>query len=365
MENPFRPSAGATPPQILGRAGLLDEFEYGLRLGSGAPGLLTIFTGARGIGKTVMIGAAHDLAREHGWAVISETATAGFMGRIGESMRQLGEELGSGPKARRITAVAAAGFSITSQLPPERQVAWRTLAEDVLRLLDERRTGLVISVDEIHAADRSEMAQLAASVQHFIQDGRPIGLVFAGLPAAVSDLLNEGVATFLRRADKIDLHAAAIRDVEESFSATFAEASFKVTPEHVRRAAEATGGYPFLIQLVGYFLWREAETNQGALLEEEVQRAIEAAHRRNARTVIEAALAPASPKDLDFLHAMAQDDGPSTAGDIGRRIGAKTNLVANYRSRLVAAGLIEPTGHGKVDFAIPGLRKHLRAQARA
>ena len=364
MENPFRPSAGATPPEILGRAGVLDEFEYGLRLGSGAPGLLTIFTGARGIGKTVMIGAAHDIAREKGWAVISETATAGFMGRIGESMRQLAEELGTGPANRRITAIAAAGFSITTQLPPERQVAWRTLGEELLGLLNKHGNGLVITVDEIHAADRSELAQLAASVQHFIQDRLPIGLVFAGLPAAVSDLLNEGVATFLRRADKIDLHAAAVREVEESFATTFAEASFAVSPDLVRHAAEATGGYPFLIQLVGYFLWKEAEINQGNLTAETVERAIEAANRRNGRTVIEAALAASSPKDLDFLHAMAEDDGPSVAGDIGRRIEARTNLVANYRSRLLAAGLIESTAHGKVDFAIPGLRQHLRAQGR-
>lgn len=108
-----------------------------------APGVLTIFTGAKGIGKTVMLDAAHDVAREHGWAVVSETATAGFLGRIGESMRRLAEELGSGPQGRRITAVAAAGFDITSQLLPERQVAWRTLGESLLRLLDERGTGLV------------------------------------------------------------------------------------------------------------------------------------------------------------------------------------------------------------------------------
>lgn len=364
MENPFRPSAGATPPEILGRAGVLDEFEYGLRLGSGAPGLLTIFTGARGIGKTVMLGAAHDLAREQGWAVISETATEGFMGRIGESMRRLAEELGLGPQSRRITAIAAAGFGITTQLPPERQVAWRTLGEDLLKLLDERGTGLVITVDEIHAADRNELAQLAASVQHFIQDRLPIGLVFAGLPAAVSDLLNEGVATFLRRADKIDLHAAAVREVEESFASTFIEARFSIDTELVGRAAEATRGYPFLIQLVGYFLWREAELNNGVLTEAAVNRAIDAAHRRNARTVIEAALAAASPKDLDFLHAMAEDDGSSTAADIGRRIASRTNVVANYRARLLAAGLIDAAGHGKVDFAIPGLREHLRKHSR-
>ena len=307
-----------------------------------------------------MLGAAHDIAREKGWAVISETATAGFMGRIGESMRGIAEELGPGPANRRITAIAAAGFSITTQLPPERQVAWRTLGEELLRLLDERGNGLIITVDEIHAADRSELAQLAASVQHFIQDRLPIGLVFAGLPAAVSDLLNEGVATFLRRADKIDLHAAAIREVEESFAATFSAAGFRVSPDLVQRAAEATGGYPFLIQLVGYFLWREAENSNGDLTPETVDRAIEAANRRNARTVIEAALAAASPKDVDFLSAMAEDDGPSVAGEIGRRIGARTNLVANYRSRLLAAGLIQSAGHGRVDFAIPGLRQYLR-----
>lgn len=362
MENPFRPSAGATPPEIIGRAGLLDEFDYGLRLGSGAPGLLTIFTGARGIGKTVMLGAAHDIAREHGWAVISETATGGFLGRIGESMSQLAEELGNGPQGRRITAISAAGFSLTTELPPERQVAWRNIAEELLRLLQARGTGLVITVDEIHAADRAELAQLAASVQHLIQDRLPIGLVFAGLPAAVSDLLNEGVATFLRRADKIDLHAAAVRDVETSFAETFATAGFNISPALVRQASEATGGYPFLIQLVGYFLWREAENNEGSLEAEAVGRAIEAAHRRNARTVIEAALSTASPKDMEFLHAMAKDDGPSAAGDIGQRLGAKTNLVANYRTRLLAAGLIESVGHGKVDFAIPGLRRYLSSK---
>ena len=222
MENPFRPTAGATPPDLVGRGGVLDEFAYGLRIGSGAPGLLTIFTGARGIGKTVMLGAAEDLAIASGWAVVSETATAGFLGRIGEAMRRLTNELGDGPTSgRRVTALSVAGFAVTTQLAPEEQVDWRVRGSELLRLLAQRGTGLVITVDEIHAADRTELSQLAADVQHFIRDGLPIGLIFAGLPAAVSDLLNKGVATFLRRADRIDLHAASIAEVERSFTETF------------------------------------------------------------------------------------------------------------------------------------------------
>ncbi|WP_244520216.1 hypothetical protein [Arthrobacter crystallopoietes] len=76
------------------------------------------------------------------------------------------------------------------------------------------------------------------------------------------------------------------------------------------KAAEATGGYPFLIQLVGYHLWQVAESTNRPLEAEDVRVAVAAARRRNTRMVIEAALASASPKDLEFLKAMAEDDGP-------------------------------------------------------
>ncbi|WP_427006749.1 hypothetical protein [Pseudarthrobacter sp. H2] len=168
------------------------------------------------------------------------------------------------------------------------------------------------------------------------------------------------VATFLRRADKIDLHSTAIRDVEASFTKTFEASGIAIAPDLIHRAAAATGGYPFLIQLVGYFLWGEAEKHQASLSSAAVDRAIAAAIRRNERVVIEAALATVSGKDLEFLHAMAVDDGTSTAADIGQRTASGRTLVAKYRTRLLAAGIIESAGHGKVDFAIPGLRQYLR-----
>lgn len=359
-QNPFRPTAGAEPPQLIGRAGLLDEFVYGLRIRSGAPGLLTIFTGARGIGKTVMLGEAEDAALAQGWVVISETATRGFLGRVGESMRTSAEELGDGPTGRTVTGISAAGFSITTELPPAQQAGWRQIGEQLLGQLDAQGTGLAITLDEIHGANRDELAQLAASVQHFIRDGLPIALVFAGLPAAVSALLNEGVATFLRRADRIDLHAAAIDEVETSYRETFAGLIHPIAPALIRTAALSTGGYPFLIQLIGYHLWQLAETIDAPLTAEDVDLAVSAAHRRNTRVVIEAALATVSPKDLDFLRAMSEDDVPATTADIGRRLENKKNTIGNYRARLIDAGLIQPAGRGRLDFAIPGLREHLR-----
>ncbi|WP_026550375.1 ATP-binding protein [Arthrobacter sp. Br18] len=360
MQNPFKPTAGATPPDLIGRAGLLDEFEYGLRQGSGAPGLLTIITGARGIGKTVMLSAAEDIARDQGWAVISRTANPGFLARIGDDMLRLTDELGDGPPARKITAFSAAGFGLTTQIPQERIPDWRRTGEDLLRVLKTRRTGLVITIDEIHAVDRAEISQLASDVQHFIRDGLPIGLIFAGLPSAVSDLLNEGVATFLRRADRINLHETATAEVTVSYQELFSKGGIEVSPTLVNEAAQTTEGYPFLIQLVGYYLWMEAGKAGWSLNQDNVATAIAAAQRRNTLVVVESALSDISDKDREFLNAMAGQDGPSTAGRIGQALGSKPNVVSKYRNRLIAAGLIESAGYGKVDFAIPGLRQYLR-----
>lgn len=126
-QNPFRPTAGAEPPQHISRSGLLDEFSYGLQIRSGAPRLLTIFTGARSIGKTVMLGEAEDIERAHGLLVVSETATTGFLGCIGEAMRSAVDELGEGPKSTRNTGIGVTGFSITTQLPPAQQLAEQLL----------------------------------------------------------------------------------------------------------------------------------------------------------------------------------------------------------------------------------------------
>ena len=82
MANPFKPSFGVTPPILVGRDGPIEDFAEALEDGPGSSGRATIYTGARGSGKTVMLNAVEDRARSLGWVVISETASPGFVERI-------------------------------------------------------------------------------------------------------------------------------------------------------------------------------------------------------------------------------------------------------------------------------------------
>ena len=73
--SPFRPSFGVTPPLVAGRDAIISEIADALESGPGAAGRAMLFTGNRGIGKTVMLNEAEAEARTRGWVVVSETAT--------------------------------------------------------------------------------------------------------------------------------------------------------------------------------------------------------------------------------------------------------------------------------------------------
>ena len=129
-------------------------------------------------------------------------------------------------------------------------------------------------------------------------------------------------------------------------------------------SAEGTRGYPFLIQLVGAQTWRLHSTTPEISLDD-ARRGVSNARRRLGSLVHEPALANASDIDKSFLLAMARDDGPSKMSAIRARLGVSNNYASQYRLRLIAAELIEPTRRGYVDFSLPYLREYLREHAAA
>ena len=85
--NPFKPTAGKRPPILIGRESVIEDFEEGLDNGAGAPGRLMLITGNRGCGKTVLLRELQRLASEHGWAVVSDSASLGLCDRLADALR--------------------------------------------------------------------------------------------------------------------------------------------------------------------------------------------------------------------------------------------------------------------------------------
>lgn len=370
MANPFKPSAGSTPPLLVGRGEVLDDFAAALADGAGAPGRLAFVTGARGVGKTVMLTKMGDVARAEAWVVIDETATGGLIDRLTRSVRAARHETGvlDRPRTRGFSfGIATLGnISKDYELAPADP---HDLRIEIGRLLDSpimAGGGLLITVDEIHTIDTDELEQLAAITQHLIREDRNIALVMAGIPQAVDQLLADNaqrprVSTFLRRAEMVVLGKVDEAEVADSFLQTARDADRAWPAEIARECATATGGYPFMIQLVGYHTWRTAQGTE--ITNEHAQRGIAVARRKIGQLVHAPALQDLSDVDKTILVAMAQDDGPSRSSDIAQRIGKNTSYVSVYKGRLERSGLIEVLPNGTLSFSTPELREYLREHA--
>lgn len=373
MANPFRPSFGVNPPLLVGRDTELVSFVDAIEAGVGAPGRATLYTGLRGVGKTVMLNEVESMAREHGWVVVTETAVPGLVNRlVRHRLPEVAEQLEmsvSGEGRRRLTAVNLPFHlgGVTWQPPSaEQHLDLRAQITALTDHLGERGTGLLITVDELHRADRAGLRELVASLQHAFREERPVAFAGAGLPAAVADLLNDDVLTFLRRADRHHLGQVDAADVADALRTPLRAAGYTISDAALDVAAAGTGGYPFLIQLVGYWICKVADGGHehGVRIDEATAAAgVQAARRRLGSLIHEPALRDLSEVDRTFLSKMAQDDGPSRMADIAERMEVNAGYASQYRRRLIAADLIYPTGHGRVDYTLPQLREYLREHA--
>ena len=186
--------------------------------------------------------------------------------------------------------------------------------------------------------------------------------VFAGLPSMVDDLLEEPSVTFLRRAQQRTLGAISLPKVRDSYIQTVKDAGLYVDAETADLAARKSMGHPYMVQLVGYYMWRSAVRRGSQVIE---RHDVEAGHADAVSEFYEAVDAPLyyglrSPQRL-FIEAMAVDEGkPTRMADIIERCDRTQSWASKYRASLIRERVIEAAGYGLVRFTVPMLGEYIR-----
>jgi len=359
-KNPFHPAFGAQPPVLIGRDDILNDVRDGLLEGPGSEFRTNKAIGPRGIGKTVVLEAAANIAREQGWIAINVTAGPGMLAEILDIAIDRTAHLVESPR-RSVTDLGVGPVKIgVSALKEPHTPGWRIQMERILEVLENHDTGILFTIDEI-AANIEELKTFGKRYQHFQREGRNVALLVAGLPLNVEAFQQLSDTTFIRRAIPHDLSNVSTTAVRTALRQTFTESGKEIDADALRYAADATEGYPFLVQLVGAQIWRNTPGNHITL--DIAKRGVEAARRRIGDTVHSSAMADLSPMAKTFLIKMAQDNGPSRMNDITARASWSAAQSNVYRSRLITAGMIRPAGHGLVEFAFPYLREYLLEHA--
>jgi hypothetical protein len=228
-------------------------------------------------------------------------------------------------------------------------------------LRNAAKKGLLITVDEVQDAPYDEIRAFGNEIQLLVREGADIALAFAGLPDAVDRVVGGKGLTFLRRASQISLERLHGDEVSESLAQTFDESGVAISADLAGRLAEASAGYPFMVQLVGYHTWQGTQRRSASSVEmRDVERGIAVARRSFDSMVIEPALRQLPKGQLTYLLAMAHaGEGPVASGTVAQLLGKQANQVSTHRKRLIEANVIEPAGFGNVTFTIPCMRDWL------
>lgn len=67
-----------------------------------------------------------------------------------------------------------------------------------------------------------------------------------------------------------------------------------------------------------------------------------------------------SSMQKEYPLAMAQDDGPSSTGEIAKRLERNAGYANVYRTQLIKENVIYSPAWGQVDFKLPYMRDYLR-----
>lgn len=360
--NPFKPTAGAEPPVLIGRDRAIEDFRDAIDEGVGARARLMRITGPRGSGKTVLLTELGDIARAKGWSVVDVTAGEGLTGRI---IRALERE-----KKTALSLDAGVGpIKVHADFPGEGgDGSLRDALTRASSAATKRGSGLLVTIDEVQDAEEAEMREIAASIQHLIRERQNIALIFAGITTGVMDLLNGKALTFLRRAKSEDLGPLRLDEVSIALRHTIEQAEMTVDGRALELMTVQTAGYAYLIQLVGFHVWNAARRREGAeghIEERDARVGIALAMEDFGETVQETALNDLPLRSMEYLLAMVEDDGVSATAEIARRMGAAASSLTSYRRMLIQRQVIEPTARGFVKFSIPYMREYLQNNADA
>ncbi len=280
-DNPYTPGAGWKPRKLAGREPELEQFALLLgRMTRGDHEPSPIFTGLRGVGKTVLLLECEALAREAGWAthdVYEVGSQADFRVTFAKlatillrsmSLRQRMKKRAQAALGvvKAFAEFAPPGFRFRLDVAPAVGKADSgDPEEDLADLLDEigqvaraGGTGAVFLIDELQNLDPLSLAAMSVAFQRMVKKSLPVAIVGAGLPT-VSDGLFAAKGYSDRLFNHFELGKLARPAARAALIGPAAVLGVDYAPEAVEYILDETDGYPYFIQEYGRVAWNECE----------------------------------------------------------------------------------------------------------
>lgn len=380
-KNPFSPGAGTPPPELAGRAAVIDAAKIALsRTKDGRHARSLVLLGLRGVGKTVLLNRLEELADDEGYLTITLEAPEDkklaemLVPPLRMALFKLSRVDAAREYAKRGLAVlrsfasafkvalgdvefgvdAEAGSADSGNLEadlPQVFLAVGAAAKEAGR-------PVALMVDEVQYLNGPDLAALLVSMHKIGQKQLPLILFGAGLPQLAA-LAGEAKSYAERLFEYINVGPLTDAEARDAIRNPVEREGAQVTEGALRNILERTRGYPYFLQEWGSQAWNAAAISP--ITEADAEAATAAAVRRLDEGFFRVRFDRLTPREKDYMRAMAElGPGPHRSGDVARTLGIAVNSAAPLRSGLINKGMIFSPQHGDTAFTVPMFDEFMR-----
>jgi len=371
--NPYRPGAGLMPGYIAGRDEYMQEVKQSFEaLRLNVPTRSIIYSGLRGVGKTVLINKLEKIASDYNilYSHIEVEEKNDFISQIAECSQEFLREISTKEKIMNLIKKPLDAIkSLVISFNPSDTTFSLSVQERELYLsnnLTQSLTKVFVTIgevaqktnnpicffiDEIQYMKQEQLSSLIAALHRTNQLGYPIMVIGAGLPKIYKMLSDEksyserlfiynqiGSLTF-------DQSKKAIEEPIKKFNVSY-------TKEAINKIIEITKGYPFFIQQLCQIIYKNTDTN---LIEEtDVDCNINEFLKVLDEGFFKSRYERCAESDKKFIFAMVKcGELPCTISNIAYNLGKDVSSISTTRAQLINKGIIYSVRYKELDFTVP------------
>lgn len=378
--NPYRPGAGLMPTCVAGRDNEISEVEELFdAMTMMIPVQSVIFSGLRGVGKTVLINKLQDTAENKNifCSHIEVEERNDFIAQIASCAQAFLRKVRAKEKFKNLLqkpldAIKALVISFnpndsTFSLSVQERELYQSVnltqsLTDVFVSIGEiaYKTEIPICffIDEIQYMKPRELGALIAALHRANQLGYPIMVVGAGLPKIYKMLSDEKTYAerlfIYKEIGSLTEEQAqiAIRDPAQRFGVAYTE---KAMDEII----STTKGYPFFLQQMCQIVYKN--TSEKIITDTHVKNCTDEFFKTLDKGFFKVRYERCADSDKKFIFAMVRcDELPCTISNIAKNLHKSVNSVSTTRAQLISKGIIYPIRYKELDFTVPEFDKFIR-----
>lgn len=371
--NPYRPGVGLMPVYIAGRDEDIQNVSQMFdALTMDIPTQSIIFSGLRGVGKTVLINKLQSIAEEKGIFCkhIEIEERNDFISQIAECSQAFLRTVSAKEKFKHLIQkpLEAIKSLVVSFNPEDNSFSLsmqdrelyvsnnltQTLTEvfsTIGETAQKTETPICFFIDEIQYMKQNQLGSLIAALHRANQLGYPIMIIGAGLPKIYKMLSDEkSYSERLFMYKKIDSltdeqSEKAIEEPAKKFNIIYAH-------EATNKIVEITKGYPFFIQQLCKIVYDK--TNKDVIELSDVENCIDEFLSSLDERFFKSRYERCAESDKKFIFAMVEcGELPCTISNVAHNLNKTVGSISTTRAQLISKGIIYPVRYKELDFTVP------------